>query len=162
VDLRCPWRSLVRTAFSLLGGGVLYFFCMAAFLWAARLDSPAVETVLWLLAPVVTAVGFAAGVATLERPPGWNKDRIPAHSHLAPGWMCTWGWSSLLVRADAHRLWDVGGGNGERGPQRGAWILCGECWRCCVGWQGRWCGCRRWIPNHGWPWLTSEHRRVMR
>ena len=67
MDLRCLWRSLVRIAFSLLGGGVLYFLWMAAFLWAARLDSPAVETVLWLLAPVVTAVGFAAGVATLER-----------------------------------------------------------------------------------------------
>jgi len=58
---------LVRIAFSLLGGGVLYFLWMAAFLLTARLDSPAAETVLWLLAPVVTAVGFAAGVATSER-----------------------------------------------------------------------------------------------
>ncbi len=57
---------LVRIAFSLLCAGVFYFAWLTAFLLASRLDSPAVEAMLYLLAPVTTATGFATGIVVLE------------------------------------------------------------------------------------------------
>lgn len=39
---------------------------MAAFILATKLDRPGVEAVLWLLAPVITAAGFAVGIAIIE------------------------------------------------------------------------------------------------
>ena len=66
-DLRSFWRALVRIAFSLLCASIFYFAWMAAFILTTRLDKPVVETVLWLLAPVITAAGFATGIAIMER-----------------------------------------------------------------------------------------------
>ena len=61
------WRALARIAVSLLSACILYIAWMAVFLVSTRVDSPVVETVLWLLAPVTTAAGFAAGMAIMER-----------------------------------------------------------------------------------------------
>lgn len=60
-------RALARIAFSLLCASISYLVWMAAFLLCTRVDSHALETVLWLLAPVITAAGFAAGTAIMER-----------------------------------------------------------------------------------------------
>jgi uncharacterized membrane protein YsdA (DUF1294 family) len=60
-------RISIKIAFSLLGAGIFYFAWMTAFLLTANLDSRIVETALWLMAPVATAVGFAVGIAILER-----------------------------------------------------------------------------------------------
>jgi len=70
VDIGWFIGAVVRTAFSLLCGGISYFIWMAGFLLASRLDNSVVETFLWLLAPVETALGFAVGVAILERRSG--------------------------------------------------------------------------------------------
>ena len=76
VDLRHSWKALVKVAVSLLCGGVFYFAWMASFILATRLENSAVETVLWVLAPVITAVGFAAGIAVFERSTGADKTRL--------------------------------------------------------------------------------------
>jgi hypothetical protein len=49
---------------------------MAAFLLNARLDSSVVEAILWLLAPVITAAGFATGIAVRERLAGPKRSRF--------------------------------------------------------------------------------------
>jgi len=64
LDLR---GALLRLASSLLGAGVFYFAWMAAFFAATRSGSVIAETVLWLLAPVMTAGGFAVGITVAER-----------------------------------------------------------------------------------------------
>ena len=61
------WGVVVRLASSLAGAGVFYTAYLAVFLTATKSGSVIVETVLWLLAPVVTAAGFAVGVTAAER-----------------------------------------------------------------------------------------------
>lgn len=61
------WRALARIAVSLLFACILYITWMAVFLLCTSVDSLVVETILWLLAPVTTAAGFAAGAAIMER-----------------------------------------------------------------------------------------------
>ena len=73
MNLKGVWRSLARVATSLLCGGVFYCAWMAVFFLAIGLDSPAVEFVLWLLAPVVTAAGFATGIVAVDRLTSTNE-----------------------------------------------------------------------------------------
>lgn len=73
MELRRFWKALVRIAVSLLCAVVFYLVWMAAFLLTTGLESPAVETALWLLAPVVTAAGFATGIAVRERLAGKTR-----------------------------------------------------------------------------------------
>ena len=61
------WEAVLRLASSLLGAGVFYTAWMAAFFAATRSGSVIAETVLWLLAPVMTAAGFAVGITVAER-----------------------------------------------------------------------------------------------
>ncbi len=83
MDLGRFVRALVRIAFSLLGACVFYLAWMAVFLFATSVDSTVVETVLWLLAPVVTAAGFATGTAIMERRAGQAKSSF-LHIYLWP------------------------------------------------------------------------------
>ncbi|MGD9404172.1 MAG: hypothetical protein PVH95_03390 [Anaerolineae bacterium] len=73
MDLRRFWKAILRIAFSLVCAIVFYIAWMAAFILAARLDSPVLETILWLLAPVITAAGFATGIAVRERLAGTKR-----------------------------------------------------------------------------------------
>lgn len=57
--------ALARVISSVLCAGVFYVLWLAAFLKTVEMDSLFVKAVAWLLAPVVTAAGFAAGVAVL-------------------------------------------------------------------------------------------------
>jgi hypothetical protein len=57
----------IRITLSLFCAGVFYFAWMAVFLLTASLDSSAIRTLLWFLAPVVTAAGFATGILASER-----------------------------------------------------------------------------------------------
>jgi hypothetical protein len=68
VDFRCLWRALAGAALSLLCAGAAYALWLAAFLLA-----PGLEGFLWLLAPAVTALGFAAGMALFERLAGTGR-----------------------------------------------------------------------------------------
>ncbi|HSR31808.1 MAG TPA: hypothetical protein VLY63_14685 [Anaerolineae bacterium] len=67
MDLRYLLGALARIAFSLLCAGVFYVAWMAVFLLAAGSQSPALEAILWILAPVITAAGFAVGIIIPER-----------------------------------------------------------------------------------------------
>jgi len=60
-------RIVVKMFASLLGGGLAHFAWLAVFLSTLTLDGVAWRATLWLLAPVVTAVGFAAGAGLFER-----------------------------------------------------------------------------------------------
>jgi hypothetical protein len=66
VDLGWFMGAVVKAAFALVCGGISYLIWLAAFLIAPRLANPVVEALLWVLAPVETALGFAVGVAILE------------------------------------------------------------------------------------------------
>lgn len=57
------WRALVRVALSLLCAGLFYAAWLAVFLLTAELDHPIVQAIRWLSAPVITAAGFATGIA---------------------------------------------------------------------------------------------------
>lgn len=73
MDLKTLWRAFVKVVASLLCAGVFYSAWLATFLLVAKLDSPVVEAVEWLSAPVVTAAGFAVGIAVVERLAGASK-----------------------------------------------------------------------------------------
>lgn len=67
LDLRLLIGALGRASFSLLCGGISYSAWLAAALLTSGLDNPLLKAFLWLRAPIVTAFGFAAGIAILER-----------------------------------------------------------------------------------------------
>jgi hypothetical protein len=67
--------ALWRVVLSVLGGGLFYLVWLTVFLLLSDLEG-AVETVLWVLAPVVTATGLAAGAALAERRPGGQRVRF--------------------------------------------------------------------------------------
>lgn len=66
---------LARIACSLLGAGLFYAAWMVLFLLTSGSASPFLQAILWLLAPVMTAAGFALGVVLL--------DRLAGHSRIA-------------------------------------------------------------------------------
>ena len=68
--------ALVRVTVSLLCAGIGYSVWMAALLLSTRLDSPVLEAILWPLAPVATATGFAGGIAVFERVTGASRTRF--------------------------------------------------------------------------------------
>ena len=76
MGLGCLWRTLGRVAFSLLCAGIFYFVWMGSFILSAKLNSDVVEITGWLLAPVVTAAGFATGVAILNHLTETSKARF--------------------------------------------------------------------------------------
>ena len=59
--------ALIKVIASLLCAGIFYLIWMAVFLLFAKLENLIVETVLWLLAPVITALGFTVGIMIVER-----------------------------------------------------------------------------------------------
>jgi hypothetical protein len=67
VELGCLWETLARVGASLVCAGLSYGGWLAAFLLTSRLKSPIVQAIGWVLAPVATAAGFAAGIAISER-----------------------------------------------------------------------------------------------
>ena len=61
MDLAYLRGALIRTISAVLCAGVFYSVWLGAFLLTAGQGSAAMEAVLWLLAPVVTAAGFTTG-----------------------------------------------------------------------------------------------------
>ncbi|MGD9101354.1 MAG: hypothetical protein PVF45_12815 [Anaerolineae bacterium] len=59
---------MIRITLSLLGAAVFYVAWMAAFLFS-KPDSSVLRAVLWLLAPVLTAAGFALGIVVADIEP---------------------------------------------------------------------------------------------
>ncbi len=67
MNLKYLWRTSVRIFLSALSAGIFYSVWMAAFLLTEKLDITLVDYLLWALAPVFTAAGFAAGILVLDR-----------------------------------------------------------------------------------------------
>jgi len=61
------WSALGRVAASLLGAAVSYSAWLAVFLLTVKERGSIWEALLWLLSPLATALGFAAGVSVAER-----------------------------------------------------------------------------------------------
>ena len=57
-----PGETVLRVITSLFCAGVFYFAWMGAFLLASKGDSSILKALLWLLAPIVTAMGFTIGI----------------------------------------------------------------------------------------------------
>ena len=61
------WRAFARVTLSLLCAGLTYAGWLAVFLLTTEPNRPIAQAIRWLSAPVVTAAGFAAGIAMWER-----------------------------------------------------------------------------------------------
>jgi len=75
--------GLVSVVVSLVCGGAFYFGWMAVFLLTLKLERPVLNVLLWPLAPVVTAVGFAVGVVIAQRLTGAERSGF-AHIYRWP------------------------------------------------------------------------------
>jgi hypothetical protein len=71
--------AFARIAASVLSAGVFYLGWMAVFITASKTGSSVLRGIGWLSAPVVTALGFAAGIWLAERLTGAGKARF---SHI--------------------------------------------------------------------------------
>ena len=60
------WRAVLRIGLSVLCAGAFYAGWLGAVLVLGETKSAFAGAVLWLLAPVVTAVGFAVGVSVAD------------------------------------------------------------------------------------------------
>jgi hypothetical protein len=58
---------LTMSAISLIGGAVFYIIWLAIFLVGSQYESALIETVLWVLAPFVTALGFTSSLLAYLR-----------------------------------------------------------------------------------------------
>ena len=76
-------RTPLRVACSALFAGVTYFVWMAAFIYLKDTGGQALRALLWLAAPVATALGFAVGAVLHERFAGGRRDRF-ARVYLWP------------------------------------------------------------------------------
>jgi Na+/H+-dicarboxylate symporter len=85
MNLGAAGRLTLKAVVSLLLGGVFYAAWLAAFLLLDRLENDQVERTLLILAPVVTAAGFAAGVCLVEK-----VGRMPR-----TGFLMSWVWALL-------------------------------------------------------------------
>lgn len=59
--------GVIRVIASVAGAGIFYAVWLVAFLSIYSLNHEVLNTPLWLLAPTITAAGFAAGVILAER-----------------------------------------------------------------------------------------------
>ncbi len=62
------WRSVVRVAIAALVGAAFHAAWVALFIFTVSQGaSGVVRAILWLIAPIVTAVGFGLGLTLLQR-----------------------------------------------------------------------------------------------
>jgi hypothetical protein len=59
-------KSVVRLVASLVGGGVFYTVWLAVALSGGRIGQPEIAAELTILAPIITSLGFAVGLALAE------------------------------------------------------------------------------------------------
>ena len=89
---------LMKAAISLLLGAVFYAAWLAVFLWLTRLENSQLERALFILAPMVTAAGFATGVTLVERLGGVSPT----------GFFLSWVWALLGCAVGALSIYFLG------------------------------------------------------
>lgn len=67
MNRRALWGILIRIAASTFCGVLAYIVWLAVFLLISGLKRPVVEVLGWMSGPVITAAGYASGVAMSER-----------------------------------------------------------------------------------------------
>jgi len=70
------WESVLRIGVSLIFGGILYVCWLGVFL-LLNTGGGMIETILWLIAPLVTGLGFGLGVYLVNKV--LKKDPTPFH-----------------------------------------------------------------------------------
>jgi hypothetical protein len=60
-------RIILITAISFWGGGIFYALWLVVFLVLFKIDGAIVQMLLWLLSPLVTALGFTLAVLVTNR-----------------------------------------------------------------------------------------------
>jgi len=76
VNLRLLLGILIRVFFSLLFAGIFYTVWLAIAMVGIKVDNSALKVILWVSAPIFTAVGFATGIAIFELLPATRKSRF--------------------------------------------------------------------------------------
>jgi len=77
VDCRYILGAFARIILSAVFAGIFYVAWLAVALPVFKSGAPSVvRAILWLLAPVTTALGFTAGVVIFEMLPGTRKSKI--------------------------------------------------------------------------------------
>jgi hypothetical protein len=92
----------MKALVSLLLGGVFYSAWLAAFLWATHLENAPLERALFVLAPVVTAAGFATGVTLVDKlagtsPTGFFLSWVWALAGCAIGALAVYFYGPMLI-----------------------------------------------------------------
>jgi hypothetical protein len=59
------WKRLARVFTSTIFGGIFYSIWLAVFLLLSPVDGFQ-ETILWLVSPIITAIGFASGIMVYD------------------------------------------------------------------------------------------------
>ncbi len=76
MNLKYLWRTSIRIFLSALSAGIFYSAWMAAFLFAEKLNMTLADYLLWALAPLFTAAGFATGILVLDRINGTRSTKF--------------------------------------------------------------------------------------
>ncbi|MDO8886642.1 hypothetical protein [Candidatus Oleimmundimicrobium sp.] len=63
---KTPFKIFLKVFMSLFFGGIFYADWLVAFLLFLKADSSFLEIIGWLLAPVVTALGFTVGIKLFD------------------------------------------------------------------------------------------------
>lgn len=66
MNLRYLWRVFGQLTTSVICAGIFYFIWLATFLLTDVSNIPLIEIIFWILTPIVTATGFAAGFVMYE------------------------------------------------------------------------------------------------
>ena len=72
-NLRRPPSPIIRIVLSLACAGITYFVWMGTFILLANSTGPIMKGVLWITAPIATAMGFALGMFIHEHKSGIRK-----------------------------------------------------------------------------------------
>ena len=75
MNLKCLFGLFVRVMISVVFAGIFYAGWLAVALGVLKSGPLVAKALWWLLAPVVTAAGFAVGLAIFELLPGTRKSR---------------------------------------------------------------------------------------
>ncbi len=75
MNLKCLFGLFVRIATSVIFAGIFYAGWLAVAIPVLKSGPLFAKALCWLLAPVVTAAGFAAGIAIFELLPGARKSK---------------------------------------------------------------------------------------
>lgn len=100
---------LVRVALSVIFAGIFYIGWMAIALptYKSGFGGLVVKAVIWILAPILTGLGFAVGSKIFELLPATDKNPLLGDLQVVFGWLCDRRWHCMGVWADADCLRDV-------------------------------------------------------